>query len=750
MIYRFEACELNTDVYTFSHAGKVRQLEPKVFDLLVYLIQHRDRVVPKEELLKQLWSGHFVSEATLNSSIMTTRRMVGDNGREQTVIKTLRSRGYRFIAKVTEHATQEMSDPKRAAYEPVQDDVVTTPKVPEKSPFGHERGVSERKPVTALSCTLDKTARDLAAAEPDTFHEITRQLFELALAEVKRYGGTITQFLEDGFFALFGASMVHEDHARRAVLAALAIQRHFHLYMTQAPDPHESTLAWSNMPSLELCIGLHTGRVLVSRVGEDVQLTSTAIEGTNDWTIACRQHAAPGTILVSAAVKPAIQDIVRLEPAEVIAGMPGGEQTYQVLAYEWRYSSRSRWANDGLNTFVGRHRELDHLKALLADVCDGRGQVVGLVGEAGMGKSRLLYEFQRQLDEREIIYCEGHCVSYGDATPYLPLRDALRQAWEIAAADPPDAVERKVTEILELSEMGSDEEVAYLMNLLGVPGHRSPLAGLSPEAIKSRTFHTLRQLCLGLSQQWPVVIAVEDLHWIDATSEEFLASLVECMAGAPILVLTTYRQGYQPKWMAKSYATQIALTRLSSEASRQVMQEMLHHSPQPDELTQSILNKADGNPFFLEELARVMEVQGSEALPDTTPDTIQAVLTARIDRLNPPEKQLLQTAAVIGRNLPYALLRPVTNLPEDQLNRHLMALQTAEFIHVRRDIAEHAYTFKHALIQEAAYHSLLGRTRQQQHKRIADVLETELAGTATAQPELLAQGVTGRPREAGG
>ncbi len=429
--------------------------------------------------------------------------------------------------------------------------------------FGQARIISERKPVTALSCALDEAARHLAAAEPDTFHDIIRQLFELSLTEVERYGGTITQFLENGFFALFGASMAHEDHARRAVLAALAIQRQF---KQQAGQPGATPQVPDSGP-LAIRIGLHTGRVLVSRVGDDVHLTSTAIEGMNDWAIACQQQTVPGTILVSEAAKPYVRDMVRLETAGPIKGMQGGEQTYQVMAYEWRYSSRSRWAGHALSTFVGRQRELDILNALLDDVRAGRGQVVGIVGEPGMGKSRLLYEFQRQLADGAVLYIEGHCVSYGDATPYLPMRDALRQAWGLADADPPDAVEHKIKAALYQADMGSDEEVAYLMHLLNVPGNRQLLANLSPAAIKTRTFTTLRQLCLGRSQRQPLLIVVEDLHWIDATSEEFLASLVQYLAGAPILLLTSYRQGYQPQWMTKSYATQIALTRLPRKAN---------------------------------------------------------------------------------------------------------------------------------------------------------------------------------------
>ncbi len=390
---------------------------------------------------------------------------------------------------------------------------------------------------------------------------------------------------------------------------------------------------------------------------------------------------------------------------------------------------------------MGRQRELDILNAVLDDVRSGRGQVVGIIGEPGMGKSRLLYEFRRQLVDDETLYTEGHCVSYGDVTPYLPLRDALRQTWRIADADPPEAIEHKVKASLQQAGMGRDEEVASLLHLLNVPGDRPALANLSPEAIKTRMFTTLRRFCIGRSQRQPLVIVVEGLHWVDATSEEFLNALVQHM-GAAILLLTSYRQGYQPQWMTKSYTTQIALTRLPHQASLQVIQESLGDTPQTDELARNILSKADGNPFFLEELTQVMAKRRHGAALQVVPDTIQAVLAVRIDQLDPSAKQLLQTAAVIGKNFPYALLSLLANLPDDQLNQDLAALLTAEFIHVRRDVPEHAYTFKHALIQEVAYQSLLDHTRRQEHERIAHLLETRLPNTVEAQPELLARHYT--------
>ncbi len=271
---------------------------------------------------------------------------------------------------------------------------------------------------------------------------------------------------------------------------------------------------------------------------------------------------------------------------------------------------------------------------------------------------------------------------------------------------------------------------------------KEALAHLSPEAIKARTLATLRQLCFDSSRQQPLVLAVEDLHWIDATTEEFLASLIEHLPGTAIMVLTTYRPGYRPPWFDKSYMTQIALMQLTSNDSLQVVQSVLHHANSEHLPTQAIVDKAAGNPLFLEELAQAVVEHRESPVTMLVPDTIQALLTARIDRLSEPEKQLLQTAAVIGKDMPLPLLQAIVDWPEEMLMERLLALQTAEFLHEKRDSNERVYTFKHALTQEVAYQTLIANTRSQLHQRIARVLETELSDTLTHQPELLAHHYT--------
>jgi tetratricopeptide (TPR) repeat protein len=342
-------------------------------------------------------------------------------------------------------------------------------------------------------------------------------------------------------------------------------------------------------------------------------------------------------------------------------------------------------------------------------------------------KSRLLDEFRQSLQGRMVTYLEGRCLSYGTTTPYLPILDLLRHHCGITEADRPEAITTKVQRALQ--EMGMDPDAGgpFLLHILGAPAGMERLPLLTPEVIKRRTFATLQQLSLNSSRQGPRILVVEDLHWIDATSEEWLVSLVDRLANAPLLLLTTYRPGYRPRWVDKSYATQMALPRLTRQESQSVVQSALHSAPIADAVLEAILEKGAGNPFFLEELARTAVESGEHGPTLAVPDTVQAVLASRLDRLPPEAKHLLQIAAVIGMEMPVALLQPIVELSEGELHDGLVTLQAAEFLSETRLFPEPAYTFKHILTQQVAYESLLQERRLALHARIVETLET-LAG----------------------
>jgi tetratricopeptide (TPR) repeat protein len=376
------------------------------------------------------------------------------------------------------------------------------------------------------------------------------------------------------------------------------------------------------------------------------------------------------------------------------------------------------------------------LRDLLSEVEEGRGQAVGIAAGPGMGKSRLVYEFRRGLGGRRLTFLEGRCLSYGSAIPYLPVLDFLRSNCGIGEVEDPAQIIDKVGFALHEVGMDAARWSPYLLHLLGIRSELygdATLTALSPEAIKARTFEALRQMALHGSRRRPLIFVVEDLHWVDKTSEEYLAMLVENLAGAPILLLCTYRPRYLPPWIDHSYSTQIPLQRLAPPDSMSVVRSVLQTDDTSLPLMQVILDKAEGNPFFLEELARaVVEREDLGTGPTdvssmTVPDTVQGVLMARIDRLSEEPRRALQTASVLGREFTLPLLRAIWD-GEDDLEPNLLELKRLEFVYEQSGAEEPVYLFKHALTQDVAYESLLVARRKALHAAAGRALEALYAG----------------------
>jgi predicted ATPase len=354
----------------------------------------------------------------------------------------------------------------------------------------------------------------------------------------------------------------------------------------------------------------------------------------------------------------------------------------------------------------------------------------------------LLDEFRQRLAQQPVTYLEGRCLSYSQETPYRPILDILRHACGLNDLDHPQVIERQVHRYLQELGMAPQDSAPYLLHLLGVPAGTERLPLLTPEELKIRIYGTFRHLARQASQQQPLIIAIEDLHWMDATSEALLTSLVEYIAGVPILLLGTYRGGYRPPWLDKSYATQLALQPLTFREGQRLLQAVFATVEVPEALIPRLIEQAEGNPFFLEELAWTVLEHGASTLSVVVPDTVQAVLTARIDRLPPAEKHLLQVAAVIGKDAPLSLLAEVAELPLEAVHRGFAHLQSVEFLYESRLVPVPVYTFKHALTREVAYHSLLRSTRQLYHQRIAQALAEQFPETARLSPERLAHHYT--------
>jgi DNA-binding winged helix-turn-helix (wHTH) protein len=697
MQYTFGGYTLNTQRYELCRAGIPLQLQPKVFELLAYLIQHRDRVVTRQELFDTLWPAQFVGEDALERIVVLARRAVGDSGRTQRVIKTAHGRGYRFVSPVEEHAPAPPGEALLAAptcaYEAAESPAVSHPVD------------AERKQVTILSCALSSVVTQTKGLDPETLYAIRQCLFTLAQQEVQRYEGTIQHFVDNGLLAFFGASVTQEDHAQRAVLAALRLREQLqinHAALTPLPGGEQA-----------VCMAVHTGEVIVGTIGTDPRRIALAVDDATQIVEHLLRLAEPGAILLSDTTGHLVRGAMRLEEIGPLRG-PGTtrlQTAYRVLgrisqptALEWQGRRVRR-------VFVGREREMATLQALLAQVENGYGQVVGVAGEPGIGKSRLLYEFRQQMRHTPCTYLAGRCVAYGQATPYLPLLDLLYQACGLTESDATEGVITKVRLSLQAVGMEPEERAPYILRLLGRADGTAHLDTLSPQALRARTFETLLQMQLRASHQRPLLLEVEDMHWIDPTSEEWLMALVERLAGAPLLLLLSYRAGYQPAWMGKSYATQLALQRLTADESQRIVRAVLQARSVSDGLVQTIEAKGEGNPFFLEELAQAVVEQGDVHPTLVLPETVQAVLATRLDRLPPEAKALLQVAAVVGREVSGSLLQAVTALAEVPLHQRLARLQEAEFLYEARPVPELMYAFKHALTQEVAYQSLLRKTR---------------------------------------
>src|ERR1700730_14180745 len=480
----------------------------------------------------------------------------------------------------------------------------------------------ERKPVTVLFCDLVSSTGLAERLGPDRMHALLGAFFERALGEVHRYEGTINQFLGDGLMALFGAPIAHEDHARRAVLAALGIRR----ALAERPMRLDS----GEEVALELRMGAHTGFVVVGAIGDNLRMDYTAVGDTTHLAARLQQLADPGAILISDATARLVEGYARLESRGPTA-IRGKSEPVVVHAVLGTGTRRSRLdeGGRGLSRFVGRDRELSALLDLLTQVEAGHGQVAGIVGEPGVGKARLVLALRGAVGG--IMYLEGRCLSYGRSIPYLPVLDLVRAGCGILDADSPEAVGAKVRAALETLGLDARDREPYLLSLLGVKDTEDRLAALGAEVIMTRTFETLRQMALLAARSRPVLLVVEDLHWIDQTSEAYLGSLVESLARARILLLATPRPGYPPAWMDRSYATQLSLRPLAADDSLAVVRSLLPAVADAEARARIILDKAEGNPFFLEELTRVVGEAAGPAGGGAGPDTLPPGLLGRLD-----------------------------------------------------------------------------------------------------------------------
>ena len=602
----------------------------------------------------------------------------------------------------------------------------------------------ERKQVTVFFADLKDSTRLIEGLDPEAAQQLLDPAIHLMMDAVHRFEGTVNQVLGDGIMALFGAPIAHEDHALRACYAALALQNAIRTYADEVRRTHGMLL--------QLRVGLNAGEVVVRAIGNDLHTDYSAVGQHTHLAARMEQLAAPGSILLTAAVLRLVEGLVRVT---ALGALPVKGFTEPVEGFELLGASALRRrlqaaARRGLTRFVGREPELAALTQALERAGAGHGQVVALVGEAGIGKSRLVYECINSRRTQGWRVLEAASVSYGKATPYFPVLDLLKRYARVDDHDDARTIRAKITgHVLTLDET-LQETLPALLSLLEALPEDSPFLHLDPPQRRQRTLAALQRLLLRDSQVQPLLLVFEDLHWIDSETEALLDSLVERLPTAQLLLLVNYRPEYQHGWGSKTYYTQLRLDSLPPASAAEVLQALLGDDASLAPLNQLLIARTEGNPFFLEESVRTLVeigvlvgapgayVLGKPLDSLQVPATVQAVLAARIDRLPPEEKRLLQTAAVIGTEVPFALLRAIADLPEDILHRGLAHLQAAEFLYETRLFPEPEYTFKHALTHEVAYNSLLLERRRGLHGRLVEALEALAPERVVEQVERLA------------
>jgi class 3 adenylate cyclase/tetratricopeptide (TPR) repeat protein len=602
----------------------------------------------------------------------------------------------------------------------------------------------ERKQVTVLFADLKGSTELIRDLDPETAQHLLDPALQHMMAAVHRYEGTVNQVLGDGIMALFGAPLAHEDHAVRACYTALAMQDALRRYADEVRRTH-------GLP-VQMRVGLHSGEVVVRAIGNDLHMDYSAVGLTTVLAARMEQLATPGSILLTAATLRLVEGLVQVTSLGPVP-VKGVDEPVEVFELVGASAIRRRLqaaVARGLTRFVGRQTELAALHQALERAGAGHGQVMALLGEAGMGKSRLVYEVVHSHCTQGWRVLESTSVSYGKATPYFPVLDLLKRYAQVEDRDDTRTVQARVTGQVLTLDAALQETVPALLALLDVLPEDSPFRTIDPPQRRRRTLDGLKRVLLRESQVQPLLLVFEDLHWIDTETQALLDSLVESLPTARLLLLVNYRPEYQHGWGSKTYYTQLRLDPLPPVSAHELLRALLGDDPSLAPLKELLIARTEGNPFFLEESVRTLVETGvlvgtlgayhlAQAVPSIqVPATVQAVLAARIDRLPPEEKRLLQTAAVIGLEVPLALLHAIAELSEEALHRGLTHLQAAEFLYETRLFPEPEYTFKHALTHEVAYRSLLQERRRTLHARIVEALETFAGERLTDQAERLA------------
>ena len=605
------------------------------------------------------------------------------------------------------------------------------PGITEKILSQRDKIEGEKRQVTVMFCDMKSFTPLSEKLGPEAVYAMMDEVFEILIRKAHEYEGTVNKMTGDGIMALFGAPITLEDAPQRAIRSAIAIHREMTRFNERMCQEKGDFL------SVKMRIGIHTGPVVVGTLGNDLHVEFTAVGDTVNLAARMEQMAEPGTTYVTEDTFKLTEGYFRFEALgeKEVKGKEKLLKIYQVIALSSRRTRFDVSAERGLTPFVGRQRELELLLDGFDRSREGRGQAISIISEAGIGKSRLLYEFRKAVTNEDVIFLEGRCLSYSRNVAYHPIVDILKANFEIQDNDTGPQIRQKVTNFLKIIQVDEPSTLPYLLDLLSVKESGIEKMQMSPEARKDRTLEALKRITLKGSEVRPLIMAVEDLHWMDRSSEDALKELLESISGSRVFLIFTYRPEFIHTWGSRSYHSQVTLNKLSNRESLAMVSHLLNTTNISKDIEDLTLSKAEGIPFFIEEFIKSLRelkvIEKSNGTYKLTrdhkaiaiPSTIQDVIMARVDHLPDGAREVLRTGSVIEREFSHELIRKVTGLPEQELLSHLSTLRDAELLYERGIYPNSTYIFKHALTREVVYDSILTKKRKQIHGKIACAIE---------------------------
>jgi class 3 adenylate cyclase/tetratricopeptide (TPR) repeat protein len=604
----------------------------------------------------------------------------------------------------------------------------------------------ERKQVTVMFCDMEGFTSLTEKLGSEEMYSVMDQVYEILIHKVHDYEGTVNELTGDGIMALFGAPIALEDAPQRAIRSALAIHREINKVSDQLKSEKK-------MPPIKMRIGIHTGPVVVGTLGNDLRVEFKAVGDTVNLASRMEGLADPGTTYVTEDTFKLTEGFFRFEclGEKQVKGKEKPICIYQVIAPSTRRTRFDVSAEQGLTPFVGRERELELLLDGFQRAKLGKGQAFSIISEAGCGKSRLLYEFRKAVANEDVNFLEGKCLSYSRGVAYHPVIDILKSNFEIQEGEGDHEIRERVKKGLRLIGVDEASTLPYLLELLSVKDSGIDQISMSPEAKKDRINESIKRIVIKGSEIRPLIIAFEDLHWVDKSSEDVVKIHLESIPGSKVLLIFTYRPEFVHTWGAKSYHNQLTLHRLSNRESLEMVNHILGTKEIEKSLEELVLEKTEGVPFFIEQFIKSLNdlkiIEKKENVYRlsrdiqhlTIPSTIQDVIMARVDSLPEGAKEVLQTGSVIEREFSYPLINHVTGLPEKELLSYLSILKDSELLYERGIYPQSNYIFKHALTREVVYDSILAKRKKKLHEEIGSAIEELYRDNLSEQYEVLSE-----------